>query len=176
MLKYLVWLPFLFLSFMSCSNAKEEGLIPGKRITGDPLADALVISILATPPCQYLTNENANAPFNINSSISICSVQAVNGSLAVQTSGTYEVTATSGRQTLTSSSCSSIRFDFIVSLKEGDTELFVSSSPGAKQIVLETGKLYSLQSSGLVNPSDYQCQGRPVSSAITPYRINFRKL
>lgn len=140
------------------------------------MADALVLSVLATPPCQYLTNENANVPFILGDGpLSLCSVSAVSGSVSVKSGGTYEVTATTGRQTLTSSSCNSSRFDFIVFLKEGNTELF-SSSLSSKQIVLEGGKLYSLQSTGLVNPSDYQCQGRPVSSAITPYRINFRKL
>lgn len=177
MLKYLVWLPLLTLFFWSCSNEKEEGLIPGTRLTGDSMADALVLSVLVTPPCQYLTNENANSPFVLGDNpISICSVSAVSGSITVQSNGTYEVTATSGRQTLTSSSCNASRFDFVVALKEGGTELFSSTFVGPKQVVLETGKLYSLQSSGLVNPSDYQCQGRAVSSAITPYRINFRKL
>ncbi|TGM53751.1 hypothetical protein [Leptospira vanthielii] len=176
MIKYLVCLPILSLLFWSCSNQKEEGLIPGTKLTGDPLADAVVLSILVTPTCQYLTNENANSPFNVNGSISICSVQSVSGSVTVQTSGTYEVTATSGKQTLTSSSCNSSRFDFLVALKEGNSELFVSSATGAKQIVLEVGKVYSLQSTGLVNPSDYQCQGKAVSSNITAYRINLRKI
>ncbi|MBM9592249.1 hypothetical protein JWG41_17525 [Leptospira sp. 201903075] len=176
MLKYLVWLPLLALFIWSCSHEKEEGLIPGTRLTGDPMADALVLSVLATPPCQYLTNENASVPFVLDGSISICSVLAVPGSLSVTVSGNYEVTAVSGRQTLTSNNCNSSRFDFLVSLKDGNTELFSSTSAGAKQIVLETGKLYALQSTGLVDPSAYQCQGRPVSSAVTPYRINLRRL
>ncbi|MCW7494433.1 hypothetical protein ND861_17435 [Leptospira sp. 2 VSF19] len=176
MLKHLVCIPIISFLMWSCSQNKEEGLIPGTKLTGDALTDAVVLSILTTPSCQYLTNENANTAFQVNGSISICSVQSVSGSLTVQTAGTYEVTATSGRQTLTSTSCNSSRFDFLVSLKEGNTELFSSSASGAKQISLESGKTYSIQSTGLVNPSDYQCQGKAVSSNITPYRINLRKL
>ncbi|TGL33516.1 hypothetical protein [Leptospira perdikensis] len=176
MLKYLVWFTFASLFFWSCANGKEEGLIPGTRLTGDPMADALVLSVLANPPCQNLTNENVGVSFVLEGSLSICSVLAVSGSLSVRTSGTYEVTATSGRQTLTSNNCNSSRFDFLIALKDGNTELFSSSFVGAKPILLEAGKLYTLQGTGLVDPSGYQCQGRPVSSSVTPYRINLRKL
>ncbi|MCG6142937.1 hypothetical protein [Leptospira bandrabouensis] len=176
MLRYLLCFSILSFVFWSCSNQKEEGLIPGTKLTGNALTDAVVLSILTTPSCQFLTNENANTAFQVNGSLSICSVQSVSGSLTVQTTGTYEVTATSGKQTLTSANCNSSRFDFHVSLKEGATELFVSSASGPKEVNLESGKTYNIQSTGLVNPSDYQCQGRAVNSSITAYRLNLRKL
>ncbi|PJZ44108.1 hypothetical protein [Leptospira brenneri] len=177
MFKYLVWLPFLSIFFWSCSQQKEEGLIPGTKLTGDKMADALVLAVLTTPSCQFLTSENASTPFVLGEgSISVCSVQLATGSLSVQSNGTYEVSGNSGRQTLSSSNCNSSRFDFIVTLKDGNTELFSSASGVNKQIALETGKTYTIQSSGLVDPSAYQCQGRAVSSSITAYRLNLRKL
>ncbi|TGM63087.1 hypothetical protein EHQ94_10705 [Leptospira meyeri] len=177
MFKCLVWLSFFSLLLWSCSHKEDQDLIPGTELTGDKMADVLVLAVLATPPCQYLTTANSSSPFVLGEgSISICSVQAVNGSLAVQVTGTYEVTANSGRQTLTSSSCTSSRFEYHIALKEGNTELFSSGVSSTKQLTLESGKTYTLQSSGLVDASQYQCQGRPVASSITPYRINLRKL
>ncbi|XDD47519.1 hypothetical protein AB3N60_05380 [Leptospira sp. WS39.C2] len=169
--------PFLVLCLLFCSPEEEKGIIPGTKITGDPLADALLLGVLANPPCQMLTSENANTTLTIGEGqTSICSTQLVNGSIQVQTTAVYQLSATPGKQTLSSSRCNSTYFDFHITLKEGNSDLFSSGSPTQSQFTLESGKRYDLAPTGLVDSSLYQCQGRPVSSSITPYRINFRKL
>ncbi|TGL85967.1 hypothetical protein EHQ68_09375 [Leptospira congkakensis] len=177
MFKYLVWLSCLSLLFGSCANKDDKNLISGTELTGDKMVDALVLSVLAIPPCQYLTAANSSSPFVLGEgSISICSVQAVNGSIVVQATGNYQVTANSGRQTLSSSGCTASVFDYHIALKDGNTELFSSGLSVNKQLTLESGKSYTLESSGLVDASKYNCQGRGVSSSNTPYRFNLRKL
>ncbi|TGK47010.1 hypothetical protein [Leptospira bouyouniensis] len=169
--------PILFVFLVHCSNEKEKGIIPGVRITGDPLTDALLLSVLSVPPCQFLSSQNANTNVSLGEGYtSICSMELLNGSLHVPSTGTYQVTSTQGKQTLSSSRCNSTYFDFHIALKDGNTELYSSVSLATSQVTLEVGKTYSLQPSGIVDPSLYECQGRPVSSSVTPYRINFRKL
>lgn len=177
MRKLLIVFPILLVCFLGCSSKDENDLIPGIKLTGDPISDALVFAVLTNPSCQSLTTTNANTPFLLgDGQTSICSTQLVNGTIQVQKSGSYEVSGNAGRQTLSSTNCSSTRFDFHVFLKDGNLELFSTNSGQTQTLSLEVGKSYSLQTTGLVDPSGYQCQGRPVSSAITPYRINFRKL
>ncbi|TGM81417.1 hypothetical protein EHR01_01025 [Leptospira mtsangambouensis] len=177
MRKLLIVFPILFVCCFSCSSNEENNLIPGTKLTGDPVADALVLAVLTNPPCFFLTTANANTPILLGEGqTSICSNQLVNGTVQVQKSGTYEVSGSSGRQTLSSSNCNSTRFDYHVFLKDGNTDLYSTGSGQTLTLSLEVGKSYSIQSTGLVDPSGYQCQGRPVSSSITPYRINLRKL
>ncbi|TGK46130.1 hypothetical protein EHQ16_00495 [Leptospira kanakyensis] len=177
MLNKLIWIFVLSIFMWSCAKEKEEDLISGLKLTGDKMADALVLAALTAPTCQFLTNENANTPFELGEgSISICSVVAASGSFSVKTSGSYEVSGNSGRQTLTSNNCNSKQFDFIVAFKDGNTELYSSSGGMNKQMTLETGKIYTIQSSGLADPNNYKCSGLAVSSHISAYRLNVKKL
>ncbi|TGM28770.1 hypothetical protein EHQ96_00950 [Leptospira levettii] len=167
----------MVLFVFQCSSQEDKGLIPGTRITGDPLGDVLVFLALSNPPCQFLTIENAGVTFVLREGqTSICSAQLVNGSLQVEKSGKYQVQSFAGKQTLSSSRCNSLSFDFHVKLREGSTDLFSSQNPTPSEISLEMGKQYQILASGLVNPDLYQCQGRPVSSSVTAYRIQFQKL
>lgn len=167
----------LLLVILQCSQDEDKGLIPGQKITGNVLADALLFAALTNSPCHFITNENANQVLLLGEgSFSVCSTVQVNGSMRVQSSGTYEVTASVGKQTLSSSNCSSTRFDFHIAVKDDATETFSSKTSLSQNLVLEEGKTYSLVPSGLVDPSLYQCQGRAVSSSVSAYRLNFRKL
>ncbi|EOQ88433.1 hypothetical protein LEP1GSC202_2262 [Leptospira yanagawae serovar Saopaulo str. Sao Paulo = ATCC 700523] len=171
---------FIFLSFilcLQCNQKEEEGLIPGQKITGNALSDAILFLALSNSPCHFITNENASQVISLgDGSFSVCSSQQVNGSLQVKVTGNYEVTANLGRQTLTSSNCSSTRFDVHVALKEDTVERFSTKNGLNETISLSEGKTYSLEPSGMVDPSLYQCQGRAVSSSVSAYRVNFRKL
>ncbi|TGM35110.1 hypothetical protein [Leptospira biflexa] len=169
--------PLLFVLLVQCSPEEEKGIIPGTNITGDPLTDALLLGVLSVPPCQFLTTQNVNAPVVVGEGGgSVCSTELLNGSLQVSTTGTYQISATAGKQTLSSSRCQSSYFDFHISLKEGSSELHSSVTPGMANVTLTVGTTYTLQASGIVDPNLYDCQGRSVTSTVTPYRINFRKL
>lgn len=166
----------IFLLALNCSPEEEKGLFPGFQITGNAFTDALLLGVLATPPCQFLTNENANSSFVLGEGLtSICSAQLVQGTIQVIKTGTYEISAIPGKQTLTASRCNSMHFDFHISLREGNSEILSSSGTASTQFVLEAGKQYSLVPTGLVDPNVYQCQGRTVTSSVVPYRIQFQK-
>ncbi len=166
----------VFLILIHCSSEEDKGLFPGIKMTGNPFTDALLLGVLGTPPCQFITSENSNTSLVLGEgSTSICSTQAVNGKLRVTATGTYEIHAFPGKQTLSASRCNSMYFDFHIALKEGNTDIYSSATQTSSQVVLEVGKEYHLVPSGLVDPNAYQCQGRTVSSSITPYRMNLSK-
>ncbi|TGM06153.1 hypothetical protein [Leptospira jelokensis] len=162
---------------LQCSQKEEKGLIPGQKITGNAFSDVLLFLALSNSPCHFITNENASQVIHLGEgSFSICSSEKVSGALQVKVSGNYEVTANIGRQTLTSSNCSSTRFDVHVALKEDTVERFSTKNALTETISLSEGKTYTMVPSGHVDPSLYQCQGRAVSSSVSAYRVTFRKL
>ncbi|MBM9590938.1 hypothetical protein JWG41_10810 [Leptospira sp. 201903075] len=163
---------------IGCAEEKKEGLIPGVELTGDALTDALVLAVVANPPCTILTSSNGSTAVDLSDGFdSICSSTTSVATFTVPSSGEYEVVGSTGRQTLTSPRCNSSNFTIHVQLDQGVTALYTTrNTPGqAATLNLTAGTSYTIYGSGIVDPGDYTCSGARPSSSITPYRINIRK-
>lgn len=177
-IKYAFILAISLFLFLGCGAEKKEGLIPGVELTGDPLYDALLLAVASNPPCTVLTDSNTSSAVDLSDGFdSICSWTTAVATFTVPSSGEYEITGFTGRQTLSAYRCNSSYFTFHAQLNQAITVLYTTRDSATQTVTvnLTAGTTYSLYGSGLVNSSDYQCSGVRPSSSVSPYRMNIRK-
>ncbi|MBM9545421.1 hypothetical protein JWG40_00200 [Leptospira sp. 201903074] len=176
--KKIIAITLLFLLTVHCENNKKEDLIEGLPLSGDKNTDLLLLLAATNTgiPCDVTIGISGTTFAYSGSRYSVCANTATTGTISFPTSGNYKVSVSAGRQTLSSSNCTSRNFTFNVILKDNTTEL-ISSASGSKSetLTLSTGKNYTIDNDGLVSASSYQCNGLTPSSRVTNFQITFEK-